>query len=212
MRGRRRVARRSGSALACLLLFAMPASAATLEATRALAAKLARTGRAEATLVWKVAGPPGSAAQALHGTLVVEPPDRARLDVAGTGERITLRADGGEWLQPRLKQFVKLTARHSVAAMRWWRLMAGSAAPAGTHERRLGASHYRLLVEATPAAEADSADVWLDAHGLPTRLALADGRGGESGYQLSRWRFTRAQGVAAFKLSAPPGVETVELP
>ena len=186
--------------------------AASLEATRALAAGLARTGRAEATLSWSVQGPPGSAAEALHGMLAVEPPDRARLDVAGTGERITLRADGGEWLQPRLKQFVRLNARHSVAAMRWWRLMAGSAGAPGVSERRIGLGHYRLLVAATPAAEADSADVWLDVHGLPARLALADGLGGESGYRLAGWRFTRARGERAFRLTAPPGVETVEMP
>ena len=188
------------------------AQAAPLEATRALAANLARSGRAEATLSWSVAGPPGSAPHALRGRLAVEPPDLARLDVTGTGERITLRADGGEWLQPELKQFVLLTPRHAVAAMRWWRLMAGSTGAAGAGERKLGTGHYRLLVPATPAAEADSADVWLDAHGLPARLALADGLGGQSGYRLTGWRFTHAKGGAAFRLTAPPGVETVEMP
>jgi hypothetical protein len=204
-------------ALGLVLWLAANASArtVTLEATRALAAGLARAGRAEATLSWSVVGPPGSAAHALRGTLAVEPPDLARLDVTGTGERITLRADGGEWLQPELKQYVRLTPRHSVAAMRWWRLMAGSAGAAGADgfsERKLGPGHYRLLVPATPAAEADSADVWLDARGLPARLALADGMGGETGYRLAGWRFTRARGIAAFRLTAPPGVETVELP
>ena len=188
------------------------AQAAPLEATHALAAGLARTGRAEATLSWNVAGPPGSAPRALRGILAVEAPDLARLDVMGTGERITLRADGGEWLQPELKQFVLLTPRHAVAAMRWWRLMAGSTGAAGASERRLGLGHYRLLVPATPETPADSADVWLDVHGLPVRLALADGLGGQSGYRLTGWRFTRAKGGAAFRLTAPPGVETVEMP
>jgi outer membrane lipoprotein-sorting protein len=191
-----------------------PARAAALESTRALASGLARTGRAEATLSWTVLGPPGSPARSMRGTLAVEPPDLARLDVAGSGERVTLRADGGEWLQPELKQFVRLTPRHSVAAMRWWRLLAGStsAGGGGYDERKLAPGHYRLLVPATPAADADSADVWLDAGGLPARLTLADGMGGESGYRLSGWRFTRAKGATAFRLTAPPGVETVELP
>lgn len=192
-----------------------PAPAAALESTRALASGLARTGRAEATLSWTVVGPPGSASRAMRGTLAVEPPDLARLDVAGTGERVTLRADGGEWLQPELKQFVRLTPRHSVAAMRWWRLLAGSTSAGGGRgydERKLAPGHYRLLVPATPAADADSADVWLDAGGLPSRLTLADGMGGESGYRLSGWRFTHAKGAGAFRLTAPPGVETVELP
>jgi hypothetical protein len=29
---------------------------------------------------------------------------------------------------------------------------------------------------------------------------------------LSGWRFTHAKGAGAFRLTAPPGVETVELP
>jgi hypothetical protein len=197
------------------LLAGAPAEAAALESTRALASGLARTGRAEATLSWSVIGPPGSPARAMRGTLAVEPPDLARLDVSGTGERVTLRADGGEWLQPELKQFLRLTPRHSVAAMRWWRLLAGSTVATGATgytERKLSPGHYRLLVPATPAADADSADVWLDAGGLPSRLTLADGMGGESGYRLSGWRFTRAKGIAAFRLAAPPGVETVEMP
>lgn len=193
---------------------AASAAAVPLESARALAAGLARAGRAEATLSWSVPGPPGSAATALHGRLAVEPPDLARLDVTGTGERITLRSDGGEWLQPRLKQFVRLTPRHAVAAMRWWRLLAGAGGGGGgvATERRLGPGRYRLIVPATPEAEADSADVWLDSRGLPARLVLADGMGGQSSYRLAGWRFTRAQGGTAFRLEVPPGMETVELP
>ena len=194
------------------LMLAACTHAAPLEATRALATSLAHSGRAEATLAWSIAGPPGRAPRALRGTLAVEAPDLARLDVTGTGERITLRADGGEWLQPELKQFVLLTPRHAVAAMRWWRLMAGSSGAAGASERKLGTNHYRLLVPATRAADADSAEVWLDARGLPARLALADGQGGQSGYRLTGWRFTHAKGGAAFRLTAPSGMETVEMP
>ena len=104
---------------------------------------------------------------------------------------------------------MRLTPRHAVAAIRWWRLLAGAG---GASERRLGPGRYRLLVPATPAADADSADVWLDPRGLPERLLLADGMGGQSSYRLSGWRFTRAKGGAAFRLEVPPGVETVELP
>ncbi|HXJ69984.1 MAG TPA: hypothetical protein VNM39_13825, partial [Verrucomicrobiae bacterium] len=122
-----------------------PAGAGTansLEATRALAAGLKRTGRAEVTLAWDVPGTGGSP-QRMRGALAVEPPDRARLDVAGSGERITLREDGGEWLQPSVHQLVILKPRHSVGAMRWWRLLAGAT---GASERKLGDRRYRLLV------------------------------------------------------------------
>ena len=186
---------------------ASPANA--LESTRALAAGLKRTGRAEVTLAWEVAGMTGGAPQRMRGALAVEPPDLARLDVAGTGERITLREDGGEWLQPAVHQLVILKPRHSVGAMRWWRLLAGGT---GASERKLGTGRYRLVVVRSPTADADSADVSLGSGGLPERLELDDGAGGHLVYRLSGWKFTPARGAAAFRIVAPPGTETVELP
>jgi len=170
---------------------------------------LKRTGRAEVTLAWEVANVSGGPPQRMKGALAVEPPDRARLDVAGTGERITLREDGGEWFQPKVHQLMLLKPRHSVGAMRWWRLLAGGS---GATERKLGDKRYRLLVAATPTADADSADVSLGAGGLPDRLELDDGAGGHLVYRLSGWKFTPARGATAFRISAPPGTETVELP
>jgi hypothetical protein len=180
-----------------------------LESTRALAAGLQRTGRAEVTLAWDIAGVAGGAPQRMRGALAVEPPDRARLDVARTGERITLRADGGEWLQPSVHQLVILKPRHSVGAMRWWRLLAGGV---GATERKLATGRYRLVVPATPTADADSAEVGLGAGGLPEVLELDDGVGGRMVYRLSGWKFTPARGAAAFRITAPAGTETVELP
>ena len=184
-------------------------AAGALESTRVLAAGLKRTGRAEVTLAWEVAGMSGGAPQRMRGALAVEPPDLARLDVAGTGERITLREDGGEWLQPAVHQLVILKPRHSVGAMRWWRLLAGGT---GASERKLGAGRYRLVVASSPTADADSADVSLGSGGLPERLELDDGAGGHLVYRLSGWKFTPARGAAAFRIVAPPGTETVELP
>ncbi len=202
-------------AIRCALVFwwawVTPALAAgpALESTHALLANLARSGRAEAMLSWSVPGAPGALSETMSGALALEPPDLARLDVRGTGERITLRGEGGEWLQPSLKQFVRLTPRHSVAAMRWWRLLVSGS---GASERMLGARRYRLVIEGTPQAAADSADVWLDARGLPSRLELADGMGGHTVYRLAAWRFGKPKGAAGFKLSPPPGVEVVEMP
>ena len=92
--------------LAAVLAF--PVSAAPLESSRALVRSLAQRGRAEATLRYVVASAPGSAPRSVRATLALEPPDRARLDVPATGEKITLRGDGGEWLQPSMKQLIKL--------------------------------------------------------------------------------------------------------
>ena len=183
------------------MLLPVAALAAPLESTRQLAAELKRAGRAEVTLSWDAGD------GRLSGTLALEPPSLARLEVGTTGEKVTLRADGGEWLQPQLGQMVKLSPEHSGAAMRWWRLLAGGE-PA--RERKLGRGGYRLVVGT--GADADSAEVWLDARGLPARLVLGDGMGGPQGYALRGWRFTRARGVTAFRIAAPPGVEVVELP
>ena len=198
-------------ALALTAVSAGLAAAATppatrLESTRRLAAELKRAGRAEVTISWNL-GLAGEASR-MSGTLALEPPSLARLDVPGTGDRVTLRADGGEWLQPGLRQLLKLSPQHSGAAMRWWRLLA---AGEGARERRLGRGGYRLVV-GERAGEADSAEVWLDARGFPSRLVLDDGAGGRQEYTLRGWRFTRARGVAGFRLAAPAGIEVVELP
>ena len=171
--------------------------AAPLESTRRLATELKRAGRAEVTMSWDAGGGKRS------GTLALEPPSLARLDVGSSGEKVTLRADGGEWLQPALHQMLKLSPEHSGAAMRWWRLLAGGEA---ARERRLARGGYRLVVGT--GADADSAEVWLDARGLPSRLVLGEGLE----YALRGWRFTPARGVTAFRIQAPPGVEVVELP
>ncbi len=193
--------------------------AAPLESTRGLVAQLRRSGRAEAVLGWTVAGPPGRAAETRSGRLALEPPSLARLDVQATGESITLRDDGGEWLQPSLKQLVRLSPRHSVAAMRWWRLLAstggggsGAGGAAQVKESRLAPRRYRLVVSGDVSSAADSAEVWLNARGLPARLVLADGEGGRQAYRLSGWRFMRARGAPAFRVSLPSGMESVELP
>ena len=195
-----------GSLLVSLAALAGPARAATLESSRALVDQLRRAGRAETTLDWTIMGAMGEPAPQ-RGQLALEPPSFARLDVPRTGERVTLRPDGGEWLQPQLHQMIRLSPRHAGAAMRWWRLLAGGE---GARERRLAPGRYRLVVGAgTPAA--DSADVTLDSRGLPARLRLGEGEDAQE-YKLSGWRFVKARGERDFRLTAPAGVEIVELP
>ncbi len=194
------------SILAATLALAGSVDAAPLESSRALVEQLRHAGRAEATLAWTLVGPLGEPA-AQRGQLALEPPSFARLDVARTGEIVTLRPDGGEWLQPQLHQMIRLSPRHAGAAMRWWRLLAGGE---GARERRLGPGRYRLVVSG-PTAAADSAEVMLDARGLPARLRLGEGDEAQE-YRLSGWRFVKARGERDFRITAPPGIESVELP
>lgn len=190
-----------------LLALALPAHAAPLESSRALVRALARHGHAEALLRYVLPPTPGAAPRSVKASLMLEPPDRARLDVPATGERITLRRDGGEWLQPSMKQLVKLRPQHAVAALHWWRVLLGDGA--GVRERRLPRGGYRLV---TTVGHADSAVVWLDQKGLPVRLELPDGSGGHAVYRLASWRFSRARGEAAFRLATPAHYVMVELP
>lgn len=170
--------------------------------------RLAESGRAEVTLRITQNDPLAGGLRTVHATLALEAPDRARLEVPATGEKVTLRADGGEWLQPRGRQLLRLRAEHGALAMRWWRALLDPRA--AWRERTLADGRVRVSLAAEAGAAADSADLWLDARGLPARLELAGGPGGS--YRLNGWRFLRARGVAAFKLATPAGYEVVELP
>jgi len=199
---------RTGFALVLALgLAAAPPPATALESSRALASALASGKRAEAVLRWTVPGPDGRPAEQ-RGTLALEAPAHARLDVPATGERITLRPDGGEWLQPALHQMIRLSPRHAGSAMRWWRLLAGGE---GARERRLAEGRWRLVLVDTSGAAVDSAEVRLDPRGLPASLVLGTGEDRQV-YRLSGWRFARARGARDFRIVPPPGVEAVELP
>ena len=91
-------------------------------ASRALVRRVKATGRAEATLERTVIDPLSGRPETVRGVLVLEPPDRAALRFPATGERITMRADGGEWIQPQLGQMLVLgRARARGGRARWWR-------------------------------------------------------------------------------------------
>ncbi len=65
------------------------------------------TGRAEVTLRYALPAAPGARARVVYGSLALEPPDRVRLDVPASGERIVADASGGAWLQPATKQLLR---------------------------------------------------------------------------------------------------------
>jgi len=184
-----------------------PGATPVPRAARALLAALTRHGRAEVT-VRRDAAAEAAGQPALSGLLALEPPDRARLDLAG-GERIAVRGDGGEWLQPRLRQMVRLGADTAGGTLHWWRLLLDPA-HAGVREQSLGGARW-LLTRALEGGVADSAWVTLDAAGLPATLGVDDGSGGRVTYRLSGWRFRAARGRAAFVLAAPAGFEVVRL-
>jgi hypothetical protein len=200
----------SGLALCALALLASAAavSADAPVATRALLARLKVTGRAEATLRLRRQDLLSGRTVTLGGRLALEPPGLARLDLED-GQRLTLRRDGGDWLQPATRQLVRAGARAAAGALQWWTALLDPGA-AGLEERKLGPDRYAL----TRGAGADTLTqvVELGADRLPRRLWVDPGYGGRVEYQVLRWRFTRPRGRAAFVLEPPPGFETVEMP
>lgn len=201
--------KRAGAALAALVAAALAVGTAhALEAAAKLSEALRVHGRAEVTLRYSLPGAPGAKARVVYGSLALEPPDRVRLDVPASGERIVASAAGGAWLQPGTKQLLRFGPRQAAPALRWWRVLLGEGG--AVRERRLAPGCFGLAL-ADAAGVADSATVWLDGRGLPARLQVGDGDEAVT-YRLSGWRFPRARGAKGFTLTAPPGFETIDVP
>lgn len=217
-RGRTRGAfRRASLALALALALAAltapvaaAAGAGAPRAVRLLVERLERHGRAEATLVRLAPGRPDGAPKPVEGHIVLERPDRVKLSFPATGEVVTLRRDGGEWLQPKLEQMVTFDSAQAAVALRWWGLVVtGGGGRFG--ERRIGERRFALWLSGEGGA-GDSAVVELGADGLPATLEVDEGAGTPTLYRLSQWRFRRPKGRADFVLHAPRGYRVVALP
>lgn len=189
---------------------AAPRNAApALVTARALARAMSGDRSAEARVAFELPDPLGGPARASSGRVRVEPPDRVRLDFA-SGERIGLRGDGGEWLQPASRQLLRISAERAGMALQWWRVLLPESRTR-FREDSLGGRRFAL----TPlGGEADPMRivVQLDGRGFPARLEVSGLGDGVVTYRLSGWSFGPARGAPAYRLSAPPGFETVDLP
>jgi len=204
-------ARAAGILVAVLALAGAPPRALPAEplvSTRALLAALRPAGRAEATLRLGRRDPLTGDSTSLRGRLVLEQPRLARLELED-GERLTLREDGGDWLQPATRQLVRAGARSAAGALVWWGALLDPRAT-GIQERRLGPREF--LLSRADAGDARTQRIALGADGLPRRLTVETGAGERVEYLLTRWRFTRPRGPADFRLAAPAGYEVVEMP
>lgn len=179
------------------------------EASRTFVQELRKAGRAEAPITRHFDHPLTGKPVTMHGRIVLEPPDRARIEFEETGEVVTLRRDGGEWLQPQLEQMVRFDAARAMAALRWWALF-GRVSDARFEERRAGPREWVLRI-AGDGAGRDSARVVLNAKNLPGSVEITEETGGRVRYEIGAWRFTRARGERGFRLSAPQGYEVFDL-
>jgi hypothetical protein len=177
-------------------------------ATRGLAARLSAAGRAEARLVQTVVAA-GETLRADRGRLALEVPDRLRLEFAG-GERLTVRGDGGEWLQPAARQLLVLRPDQALAAVGLWQVLLEGREDAFA-EQPLGGGRYRLVARAGDGSLPDSLVLQLGRDHLPRRIDawVGDQR---LALALSGWRFARARGREAFLLRAPAGYAVLPAP
>ncbi len=196
-----------------ILLLVAPGPAARQEAappasTRVLLDKLRAAGRAEVTVRLQRHDPVTGRTVVLGGRLALELPRLARLDLED-GERLTLREDGGDWLQPATRQLVRAGARTTSGLLAWCGALL-EPGERGIVERKLGPREYSL----TPAdaAEALPQRLELGSDRLPRRVVVALSADETIEYRLSRWRFVRGRGRSDFVLEAPPGIEVVEMP
>ena len=187
------------------------ASGNTLESARGLADRLRGKGRAEATVERKALDALTGKWRSARGRIALEPPDRALLEFPASGERIALRADGGEWLQPALGQMLRLGPANAAAARRWWELLLPGAGSRFA-EVRLGAGRFAVVRREDAAGGADTARVALDREGLPARLEYRVEGGARIAYRLSAWKFSAARGRSAFVIQPPESLEVVDLP
>jgi len=200
--------RRLWLAAVAMMALAPAARAATAPTSaRPLIDRMTKAGRAEARVVLTVSSA-GDSASSRRATLALEPPDRLRLDYAVDGERLTARGDGGEWLQPELRQMLTMSAAQARQAAALWDVVRSRGS--SFTERRLGTRRWRLTMT-DPGAESESLVVTVGPDRLPSRIETQVGDLHWT-IRLSGWRFTAPQGREGFVLHAPAGYEVMAMP
>jgi hypothetical protein len=200
----------AGLGIVAVVVAAFAAAAAPPDSTanspvRSFASRLQSAGRASSAFD-RVGTAFDGTRTTLKGRVALEPPDRVALAFPASGERLALRADGGEWLQPNLEQMMRLGPRACASARTWWAALLGKPIPGLTLK---AAGKQRVLAIAVETS--DSAWVELDGHGDPRALEFMDG-GSRVRFQFSGWRFERPKGAAAFTIAAPKDFAVVDLP
>jgi hypothetical protein len=167
----------------------------------AFSERLRRAGRAVAAFERTATDLLDGTRTAASGTVTLEAAGRASVAFS-TGERVVVRGDGGEWLQPALRQMIRLGPAGAARARSWWDAVLAAEGGARSRDGR------QVLRSADGA---DSAFVTWGRGGLPTRLDYQEGAVRVS-FRFRSWRFSAARGDAAFRITAPRGYEVVDLP
>ena len=113
-------------------------------------------------------------------------------------------------LQPAAKQLLRISSARAAGALQWWRVLLPESG--GTfREDSLGPRRLRLAPR-DPDAGPVRIEVRLDARGFPVELVVDGLSDRPVSYRLSGWKFSPGRGAAAYRLSAPAGFATIDLP
>jgi hypothetical protein len=106
---------------------------------------------------------------------------------------------------------LRLGPANAAAARRWWELLLPGAGDRFV-ERKLGVGRFAVVRKGEAAGAADTAEVTLDAQGLPARLEYRIPGADRVEYRLRAWKFSHARGRGAFVIHAPDSLQVVDLP
>jgi hypothetical protein len=174
-------------------------------------AKLAHSGRGEASVTVTREDPLGGPERVDRGRLALEVPDRVRLEFPSTGERLAVRGGGGEWVQPAARQMVRIRPDQAGLAAWLWEVFLTGGREAFAEESQ-GTRRFALAPRDPESGLPERIEVAVDAKGLPEQVAFTGPDGVAVRYRFKGWRFLAARGTAAFTLAAPAGYTVVELP
>jgi hypothetical protein len=172
-------------------------------------ARMRGAGRAQVRIERRAFDAGSAEERVVRGRVALEPPALARVDFDG-GESVTVREDGGEWLQPALKQLVRLGPARARSALGWCDLLL--APGAGVIAARDLPDGRVLLLRPEAGSVSDSAWATLDTSGQPTLLEVRENAGELVRVRLRHWTMGSARGRAAYVIAPPHGFEVVDLP
>jgi hypothetical protein len=185
--------------------FVMSATAAP-HAWDAVSRRLQASGGAKVVAVQRGDVSDGSRAS-IRMEIVLSAKGSVRIERSDHSNVLVVRPDGGEILDHRHQQLVRLGPDEVRRAAGVWTLFLSN--DPALEERALGQGRS-LVVMAPGGAAVESVWVRLGADSLPARLDFGPDR--MISLELSGWRFVGAPAASRFRLTAPAGYEVVEWP
>jgi hypothetical protein len=170
--------------------------------------RLRAAGGARVQVLQRVSPGGAGVADTVRLMITLRPPGWLRLEHADRSFALTLRPDGGEVLDHKLRQLVRLPPAQAARAAGVWSLLLQP--DEALVEQRLGPRRSLLLLPEGGGDLPESLWVTVGADSLPTVLEVQGLLGVR--LELARWRFVRPPPDSRFRLATPAGYAEVEWP